>query len=71
MDEFYANWKKPLITAFGDKDTLMAGQDKVWQTSVPGAKDQPHTLVEDGAHFIQEDKPEELVTILNDFIKAN
>ena len=71
MDEFYANWKKPLITAFGDKDTLMAGQDKAWQTNVPGAKGQPHTLVEDGAHFIQEDKPEELVTILNDFIKAN
>lgn len=71
MDDFYANWKKPLITAFGDKDTLMAGRDKAWQELVPGAKGQAHTLVKDGAHFIQEDKPEELVNLLDAFIKAN
>ncbi len=71
MDDFYTKWNKPLITAFGDKDTLMAGKDEVWQQTVPGAKGQAHTLVKDGAHFIQEDKPEELVKILTDFIKAN
>ena len=71
MDNFYAKWDKPLLTAFGDKDTLMAGQDKVWQDLVPGAKGQAHTLVKDGAHFIQEDKPEELVKILKDFMQAN
>ena len=71
MDNFYANWTKPLITAYGDKDTLMAGRDKVWQNLAPGAKGQAHTLVKDGAHFIQEDKPEELVSILDAFIKAN
>jgi len=71
MDEFYTKWDKPLITAFGDKDTLMAGRDKVWQTTVPGAQGQAHTLVKDGAHFIQEDKPEELVALLNEFIKRN
>ena len=70
MDDFYTKWDKPLITAFGDKDTLMAGRDKVWQDTVPGAKGQPHTLVKDGAHFIQEDKPKELVEILDAFIKA-
>jgi len=61
MDNFYAKWDKPFLTAFGDKDTLMAGRDKVWQDTVPGAKGQAHTLIKDGAHFIQEDKPEELV----------
>ena len=71
MDDFYTKWDKPLITAFGDKDTLMAGKDKIWQETVPGAQGQAHTLVKDGAHFIQEDKPEELVKILSDFIKAN
>ena len=71
MDNFYAKWDKPFLTAFGDKDTLMAGRDKVWQDIVPGAKGQAHTLVKDGAHFIQEDKPEELVSILDAFIKAN
>jgi haloalkane dehalogenase len=70
MDDFYAKWNKPLITAFGADDTLMAGQEKVWQ-KVPGAQGQAHTLVKDGAHFIQEDKPQELVEILTKFIQSN
>ncbi|MEP0393151.1 MAG: haloalkane dehalogenase [Erythrobacter sp.] len=71
FDQFYANWDKPLITAFGADDNLMAGRDKQWQDDVPGAKGQAHTLVEGGAHFIQEDQPEELVRILDQFIRAN
>ena len=71
MDDFYAKWDKPFLTAFGDKDTLMAGRDKVWQETVPGAKGQPHSLVKDGAHFIQEDQPEALVKILDEFIRSN
>jgi len=70
MDDFYAKWSKPVITAFGSEDTLMAGQEKVWQ-ALPGAQGQAHTLVKGGAHFIQEDKPEELVEILTNFIQSN
>lgn len=71
LDDFYANWDKPLITAFGADDGLMAGLDKEWQERVPGAQGQSHTIVEGGAHFIQEDKPEELVELLDQFIQAN
>ncbi len=71
MDEFYSNWDKPLLTAFGSNDTLMAGRDKVWQTSVPGAKGQAHTLVEGARHFIQDDTPEELSRLLIEFIEKN
>ena len=71
MDEVFAKWDKPLITAFGDSDPVTAGGDKVWQETVPGAAGQPHTTIEGGNHFIQEDKPEELVEILIDFIDAN
>ncbi|GAB5483358.1 MAG: haloalkane dehalogenase [Parasphingorhabdus sp.] len=71
LDEFYANWDKPLMTAFGTDDGLMAGLDKDWQERVPGAKEQTHTLVEGGAHFIQEDKPKKLVELLDQFIKRN
>ena len=70
MDNFYAKWDKPLITAYGDADAIMAGKDKEWQ-ALPGAKGQAHTMIKDGAHFIQEDKPEELVTILAKFIQDN
>lgn len=71
LDDFYSNWKKPLITAFGADDRLIAGLDKEWQERVPGARGQPHTIVEGGAHFIQEDRPEELVELLDQFIQSN
>ena len=71
MDNFYANWDKPFLTAFGSADLLMAGRDKIWQTSVPGAKNQPHTLVEGAKHFIQDDTPEELSQLLIEFINDN
>jgi len=71
MTEFYQQWDKPFLTAFGNKDFLMAGRDKVWQKTVPGAQQQAHTLIDDGAHFIQEDKPAELVDLLIEFIKSN
>ncbi len=71
MDEFYANWDKPFLTAFGDSDPVTAGGDVVWQETVPGAQGQPHTTIANGDHFIQEDKPEELVTHLIDFIESN
>jgi len=71
FENFYTKWDKPFLTAFGEEDPLMAGQDAIWQERVPGAQKQAHTLVKDGGHFIQEDKPEELVQILEEFIKAN
>lgn len=69
LDEFWAKWDKPFLTAFGDKDPVTAGGEKVWQRTVPGAKDQKHIIVNDGAHFIQEDRPEELVRLLIGFIE--
>ena len=71
MKQFYSTWDKPLITAFGKDDLLMAGRDKMWQDDVPGAQGQKHTLIDGGAHFIQEDKPEELVELLIQFINDN
>ena len=59
------------MTAFGADDELMAGLDKDWQERVPGAKGQTHTIVKGGAHFIQEDEPEKLAELLDQFIKSN
>lgn len=71
MDNFYRSWNKPLLTAFGADDSLMAGRDKVWQTTVPGAKGQAHTLIAGAAHFIQDDKPQEVSRILIEFVNNN
>jgi haloalkane dehalogenase len=37
---------------------------------IPGAAGQPHTTVEGGGHFIQEDKGVEVAAIIAQFIAA-
>ena len=71
MDECFAHWHKPFITAFGTDDVIMKGRDKPWQRFVPGAKGQPHCLIDGASHFIQDDKPEEVTALLIQFINDN
>ena len=68
--EVFAKWEKPFLTAFGDKDPITGGGDRIFQRTVPGAKGQPHTTVEGAGHFIQETHGKELAKIINDFIAA-
>jgi haloalkane dehalogenase len=63
-------WKKPLLTAFSDKDPVTAGFDRVLQAAVPGAQGQPHTVIEGGGHFLQEDKGEQLARVVVDFVRT-
>jgi haloalkane dehalogenase len=57
-------WKKPFLTAFSDKDPITAGGDGAFQREVPGCAGQPHTTIEGGGHFLQEDKGEELARVV-------
>lgn len=66
-----ANWEKPLLCLFGDKDPVTKGGDSVFQKLVPGSKGQKHTIIEGGGHFIQEDKGPELSAHIIDFINTN
>lgn len=60
---------KPFLTAFSDKDMVTAGGEKVFQSRVPGAKGQKHTIIKGGGHFLQEDAPGELVEVIDGFIR--
>ena len=62
-------FEKPVLTAFSDGDPVSKGGERVFQERVPGAKGQPHVTIAGGGHFLQEDKPEELVTLIDNFIK--
>lgn len=65
-----AAFDRPFLCAFSDSDPVTAGGDRVFRDRVPGAKGQPHTTVEGGGHFLQEDKPAELAALLIGFISA-
>ena len=75
VPENKAAWKvleqftKPVLTAFSDGDPVSKGGEHVFQERVPGAKGQAHTIVQGGGHFLQEDKPAELVNLLDEFIR--
>jgi haloalkane dehalogenase len=62
---------KPFLTTFSDSDPITSGGEKVFQTRVPGAKDQPHTTIKRAGHFLQEDASQELATLINSLIAAN
>jgi len=60
----------PVLTAFGADDMIMAGVDRVFQRLMPGAAGQPHTILPNAGHFIQEDTGPELAALVNAFISA-
>ncbi|HEV2963913.1 MAG TPA: haloalkane dehalogenase [Candidatus Angelobacter sp.] len=64
-------WKKPLLTAFSDGDPVTKGGERPFQKLVPGAQNQPHVTIQGAGHFLQEDKGEELASVVASFIAAN
>lgn len=65
------NWNKPFLTTFSDKDPILGGGEKVFKKLVPGAAGQPHVVIRDGGHFLQEDKGEEIAAIMVRFIESS
>ena len=59
---------KPWLCAFGDSDPITAGAAPVIQKLIPGCQNQPHTTIRGGGHFIQEDRGEELATVVLDWL---
>jgi haloalkane dehalogenase len=57
-------WDKPFLTAFSDEDPITRGGDTVFRREVPGCSGQPHTTIAGGGHFLQEDRGEELATVI-------
>jgi haloalkane dehalogenase len=66
--EVLRKFEKPFLTAFSDGDPITRGGEKVFQNLVPGAKGQPHTIVQGGGHFLQEDRGEELARVIVEFM---
>lgn len=60
---------KPFLTAFSDKDPITAGGARVLHKLIPGCAGQPHTTIENGGHFLQEDQGETLAKVVIDFMR--
>ena len=63
-----SRFDKPFLTAFSDGDPITRGGEEIFKKRVPGTKDQPHTTIKGGGHFLQEDCAEEFAEVIVDFI---
>ena len=66
--ESLTKFEKPFLTAFSDSDPITRKGERIFKRYVPGAKDQPHTIIEGAGHFLQEDKGEALANIILEWI---
>jgi haloalkane dehalogenase len=68
--ELFKRWEKPFLTLFSNRDPVTRGGETIWQKLVPGAQGQPHAVIRDAGHFLQEDKGAEVAQAIVAFIKA-
>jgi haloalkane dehalogenase len=66
--EVLQEFDKPFLCCFSDSDPVTAGGERPFLARVPGTEGQPHTTIEGGGHFLQEDRGPELARVLLDFI---
>lgn len=71
MWTYLQTWTKPFLTVFGSEDEISykAGAHLKMQRKIPGAANQDHIVIEGASHFIQEDAPDQLVEIIDQFTK--
>jgi haloalkane dehalogenase len=71
-----AAWKtlrrfaRPFRCAFGDSDPVTKGADRLFIGSIAGARDEAHTTIEGGGHFIQEDRGPDLAAEVIDLVRS-
>jgi len=68
--EVLERFDRPFLCAFSDADPITAGSERALQRRIPGCAGQPHTVIEGGGHFLQEDRGPELARVVADFVRA-
>jgi haloalkane dehalogenase len=67
--EALVKFDKPFLTAFSDKDPVTRAAAPVLRKLIPGCAGQPHTTIENGGHFLQEDQGEALARVVIEFMR--
>lgn len=69
--EVLERYRHPFLCAFSDSDPITAGSDRVLARRIPGCAGQPHTVIEGGGHFLQEDRGPELARVVAGFVRGS
>lgn len=68
--EVLKRFEKPFLTVFGDSDPVTRKVEKRFIRDVPGAAGQPHTILKNAGHFLQDDSPLELADAVIKFTQS-
>jgi haloalkane dehalogenase len=68
--ESLQRFDKPFLCAFSDSDPITGGADRPLRKLIPGTAGQPHTTIEGGGHFLQEDRGPQLARVIVDFVRS-
>lgn len=66
-----STFTRPFLTCYSDGDAITKGADRRFREMIPGARDQAHTTIVGGGHFLQEDEGPQLAAVLNDFLRRD
>ena len=68
----FQKFTKPVLLAFSDEDTVMAGADAIWLKHCPGTKYPgiKHVTIKGVGHFLQDGGADQLVDAINNLIKS-
>jgi haloalkane dehalogenase len=64
-----ARWNIPMLTIFSENDEISAGEQEKIMAQFVGAQGQPHAILKNASHFIQDDQPAELTRQIISFFK--
>jgi haloalkane dehalogenase len=60
----------PFLCAFSDQDFGVGGGSAPFRARIPGAQGQPHAVIQNAGHFLQEDRPAQYAQVINNFIHS-
>lgn len=62
------DFDKPFLTIYSDKDPFTKRVEQKFIKEIKGAKNQKHIKIKNAGHFLHEDKPEEVIIHIVDFL---
>lgn len=64
-----AEWQKPSLILFSDKDKIMSGQERFFDQLIPENKQKSLFIIKNAGHFLQEEKGTEIAQYIDAFMK--